>query len=876
MKKRMSHIRGIACLYLLFLALSLQGQDITLTGHIRDGKEASPLQNVNVVVSPQGSKSIATYTISDSEGNFRLTYRPDEAGAYVIRFSHLGYETLAIDIEKGKAHYDITLRPQAIDIKEVIVKAEKIKAQGDTLTYHVASFSKEGDKTIGDVLKKLPGVRVEEDGKISYQGTTINKFYIEGMDLLGGKYNLATHNISHKDVGSVEILENHQPIKALNGLSLSEQAAINLRLKEKTKQRWIGSLKGGGGYAPLAGLWTAKGIAMHFNKHFQSLNTCKTNNTGQDVTKEFKSFDLNERRYRSEGLTDLIRIGSVYPHELSRQRELFNTTCQVTSNNLFKLKNGMSLTSHVGWMDHREEAGKQTVTQYYQADADTLTVREGESPLFRKQTLTAGTILEINEELYNLTNKLTADFTWKHKDETVAGNLPNTQHSYSPEKQVANDLFLLKKSGKRFIIFSSYSFLQDNPQRMGILYAEGETRTQQVKQQKLFTDNKVDYGIVAGKWVINTTAGIRLSSRQTYTHLTGTAHAPTENDTRLHHTRLYLTGKLEYTAGKLKGYLSLPVFLDRNRYREKATDAREGQTRMYTNPHLYLTYSFSPRWQVDATGSAGSSPGDESLFYTGYILNSYRMMTEGYPVFKAHRRQMIEGNLSYKRPMQEWFGNLRVRYSRSTTPYTPYQRMEEDGCLITSYREGKNTRNQFTASASLSKGISRIKSYLFLDAMFGNTHSLLVRNESRVPNVRKSWHLTPRLESELSRRITLKYKLDYDHSTLTLKDQATDIRSLCLDQQLSIRLSPSASTGIELVAEHYHHESAGNRARNFFLADILLSHKISAKWEVELWAKNLMDERSYVYTSFTDEASTVHRSYDIRPRNLMFTLKYSY
>lgn len=59
------------------------------------------------------------------------------------------------------------------------------------------------------------------------------------MDLLGGKYTIATNNISNDDVGSVEIMENHQPIKALNGLSISEQAAINLRLKEsQTKMDW--------------------------------------------------------------------------------------------------------------------------------------------------------------------------------------------------------------------------------------------------------------------------------------------------------------------------------------------------------------------------------------------------------------------------------------------------------------------------------------------------------------------------------------------------------------------------------------------------------------------------------------------------------------
>lgn len=869
-------MKCFACIVLLFLALFVQGQEIALTGSIHDGKDQSALQDVNVVISPKGHKDITAYTISDQKGAFRLTYNPAKGKEYVIRFSYLGYETVALNIENNITRYDIALHPQAIDIKEVIVKAPKIKSQGDTIIYNVASFSKEGDKSIGDVLKKLPGVRVEEDGRISYQGTAINKFYIEGMDLLGGKYNIATNNISNKDVGSVEIMENHQPIKALNGLSISEQAAINLRLKEKAKQKWIGSLKGGGGFTPSSGLWTAEIIAMHFNKKFQSLNTYKTNNTGQDVTKEFKSFDLNERLYSSEKLTDYIHISSLYPHELNRERELFNTTHQATSNNLFRLKNGLNITTNIGWIDHKEKADKQTVTQYYQADADTITIREQENSLSKKQTLAAGVTLEMNEEQYNLTNRLMTDFTWKHKDDAVNGNLPNIQNSYSPDKQLVNDFYLLKKFGRKFIIFSSYSFLQDNPQQMSVRYAQGETKVQRIEQRKLFSDNKVDYGIVAGKLIINTTAGVLLTSRNMRSRLTGMEQMDkTESHSHLNCTRLYLISKLEYSIGKLKSYLSLPVYFYTSHYSEKIIPSTEKYTKLSLNPRLYLTYPFSSRWQIDVTGSIGSSPSDESLFYAGYIMNSYRTISEGYPVYKQKRRQMIEGNLSYKQAMEELFGNLSVRYSRNTTPYTPYQQFKE-GYLISSYQEGKNNRNLFSISASLSKGISPIKGYIFLDAAYSDSHSLLVRNDSKVPNVQRTWSIAPRLEADLFRWLTMKYRLNYAHSILALEDEETETRNISLNQQLSLRFSPSAKVGIEWIAEHYHNKSPNNRTKDFFLTDIILSYKMSSRWEIEILAKNLMNERRYVYTSFTDEASTVSRSYDIRPRNLMMTIKYSY
>ena len=84
---------------------------------------------------------------------------------------------------------------------------------------------------------------------------------------------------------------------------------------------------------------------MQFNRKFQSLNTYKTNNTGKDVTREFKSFDINVLRYRREKLSDYIQIVPPSVQALTRERELFNRTHQVTSNNLFQLKNGMNNSS---------------------------------------------------------------------------------------------------------------------------------------------------------------------------------------------------------------------------------------------------------------------------------------------------------------------------------------------------------------------------------------------------------------------------------------------------------------------------------------------------------------------------------------------------
>ena len=85
-------------------------------------------------------------------------------------------------------------------------KAPQIIQRGDTLSYRLSSFAGKGDYTLRDAMKRLPGIEVTSSGSIKYLGKDISNFYIEGMDLLGGQYNVATNNIPADYVTSVQVL----------------------------------------------------------------------------------------------------------------------------------------------------------------------------------------------------------------------------------------------------------------------------------------------------------------------------------------------------------------------------------------------------------------------------------------------------------------------------------------------------------------------------------------------------------------------------------------------------------------------------------------------------------------------------------------------
>ena len=233
---RLKHIMQITLL--LFFSFSAYSQTIHITGKVVSEKKEA-IDRVSVTLRYVTGGRIIAFAQTSGAGNFEL--KKDLQGIHLdsleLNFSHVAFSPKILRVPTDSKPLLVELTGRDIELREVNVSASKIRQRGDTITYLVSSFAEIEDRTIGDVLKKMPGVEVSESGQIKYQGQSINKFYIEGSDMLEGRYGLATNNISHKDVASVEVMENHQPIKALEDVIFSESPAMNIKLKEDAKSR---------------------------------------------------------------------------------------------------------------------------------------------------------------------------------------------------------------------------------------------------------------------------------------------------------------------------------------------------------------------------------------------------------------------------------------------------------------------------------------------------------------------------------------------------------------------------------------------------------------------------------------------------------------
>ena len=386
-------IRFFSLLLFLLTATVAKAQTV-YSGRVADA-EGKAVARASVMLRGEKGRTVAFGT-TNSEGRFSVKL-PEGRVAKDVAVNHIGFAQVVIAIDKFKNGQTITMRDKPVEIREVTVKPEEIRLEGDTLTYNVAGFKQKQDKYIEDVIARLPGVSVTLQGKIMYQGKEINKFYVEGMDLMGSKYAQVSRNLTADKVKNVQVYENHQPVKMQRGVTFSEQAAMNLQLKDEAKNVWTGVIDAGTGLT-LQGKtdWLRDGrwVEMIFGRKKQSLSMYKTNNTGKDITMEV----------RTAGSATAGLINNLANR--SGERNTFNDTHILATNWLFKTGADSELRLQVAGLRDKIKTQSYSETRYNDIDGQVL-ITEEQSRTARQDQWNAEVQYHLNASKANIRNTLT-------------------------------------------------------------------------------------------------------------------------------------------------------------------------------------------------------------------------------------------------------------------------------------------------------------------------------------------------------------------------------------------------------------------------------------------------------------------------------------
>ena len=159
---------------------SLQAQ-LKFQGRVLDSLQ-TPLESASLVAIDKQSNSLETFAITNAQGSFELKLRNNRT--YKIQVSYIGLETAEEELSTTDQDIqkDYTLYPAfALDEVELVVKMP-VAVRGDTLVYDADSFQNGSERKLEDIVEKLPGVEINEDGQIEVEGKVVNKLMVNGKD----------------------------------------------------------------------------------------------------------------------------------------------------------------------------------------------------------------------------------------------------------------------------------------------------------------------------------------------------------------------------------------------------------------------------------------------------------------------------------------------------------------------------------------------------------------------------------------------------------------------------------------------------------------------------------------------------------------------
>ncbi|WP_299124139.1 outer membrane beta-barrel protein [uncultured Winogradskyella sp.] len=236
---------------LLFVIHSFsQEKSFEITGTLIAEDSNNPIESATIYLERIKDSTVVSYTISDKEGKFKLqssTY-DKKLNFYV---SYVGYKTylkqLAIDREK----IDLSIIKMQLDnqLDEVLVKSTApITIKKDTLEFNVKSYKTRKDATVEDLLKQLPGVEVDDEGKITVNGKEVNKILVNGKPFFGDDPTITTKNLTKDIIEKIQVVDTKTKAEAFTGdEGDKENKTINLTIKEENNKGIFGRASVGAG-----------------------------------------------------------------------------------------------------------------------------------------------------------------------------------------------------------------------------------------------------------------------------------------------------------------------------------------------------------------------------------------------------------------------------------------------------------------------------------------------------------------------------------------------------------------------------------------------------------------------------------------------------
>ncbi len=835
-----------------------------------------PVRDASVILKDTKNR-VVSYDLTNENGFFTLEI-PATGDTLYIFIRKSGYKSLKKSLKKGFFPPEYILKPWEETLGDIVITESAVRKKGDTIIYRAKSFMSQNDIVVEDLLRKLPGITVSEDGTISYMGKPVNHFFVENLDMTGGRYQRITKRLQADAVKSVQLIENYNEIKAL-AKKHTEQVALNLILKDKfykvlsVKAELEEQIKNG----------LIEPDFMVFGKRRQAGINVNLNNAGQ----------TSDDRILSLNITDILAGFTLHDYRIDRTS--VDNVPPLQGNKTFiryNLNNSNQLRSDLSYLFLTRSNNQFRINTYFSRKQIFLKNKR------RYQFLSGLQIPEILETTTGTHTENTGEVEISYtvdKPEKYFKNLTrfrlsgdDYQNLFSRNQSASiediqkpwfyfkNNLRTVHPLGKGRLETNQLLEINRSGQNYGLnpilfanaLFQTGDTVLQRVKYNLTSFNQHI-------KWhkSIKSTGSFSLpsitygflqydiTSRMRLNGITLAADS-LRNDYRIRNHKIIFNQTFEKKKNRYFFRLNLPVylrsFLITNLHNRRKTNI----SRLDWQPDLFIKYStgnsthtFGFRYQNIITELPQSLP--------GYILVSRRRLESGEVFISEKSAYNFFLNFDRFNYIKAFNISLRLNYTFGTDKQIPRYNLNTAGFYSVEYLKQKAPYTRQSLSLNAAKFFNEPNISVKGSYMFTYLKNYQIRNGEKLPVFRNNHNANLSVQADV-RSYRLGLDFDYALGDLSFKNTRFTNRIFTLKSSLTKNLNKKFS----LKAGIFYMKNINRSFRSdLTAANLTFQWKTSAKSQVYLRINNVFNRNQYVVFS-GDLYSIGEERYFLRPREI--------
>lgn len=835
--------------------------------------------NASIIVKDTENKTIA-YQFTKANGTFSFTGL--EAKEYTVQCNAIGYEKEIVPInltQEKNAKTTITLKEKTEELQEIVIDIPSpIKQNNDTIIYNIKAFLEGTEYTVEDLLKKLPGIQVTENGTVKVGNQEIEKIMVEGDDFFEKGYKILSKNMPVKPLKEVQLLKNYSNNKHLKGIENSDKVALNLKLEDDAKRQWFGNIDAGYGVVS-ENRYTLRTNAMNFGKKNKYYFLANLNNLGYDTTGDISHLIRSSNDYVVGDNQSAQQFISLAPSTaaLRDDRTNFNNAEMLSLNSIFTLSNKTKLKAIAFLNTNEQNFYRNSYDQF--SDGET-TFENKEDYYMRQRKLAAFGKIDVTHDFSKKsTLKITSRFNYTDdKDRSTinfnGNNLEeklNTNTNFFDTKMV----YTTKPTDKKVWIIAGRFINEETPQNYAVnqfVYQDLFNQdAQDIKQNA--TNNMTFYGFEA-KYLdrrkkgnlFEFTAGAELRSDDLNTAFylidNGSAIQPNDfqNDLSFQNYSYYTNASYSY---QLTSNFRMVPSVKINYLSQKITEAENAKK---YNP-LLIAPAMSFNWEINSKNKIQASYNynwqTNSLMnmYPNYIHSGFRSFSSGYTDFTKfanHNANLIYtlGNWSDRFFMSAMVGySFANEYFSTKSILSQYYSISDPVIL--------KARSTTYFSFNTDYYFKQIKSNFKLVVGGNSSQFQNYVNDSDIRDI-TSTSLNYGLEVRSGFNGIFNYhigtKWDYSKFKTTTAFDYTNNRTFV---NLNFRFSKELYVGLN--SERYYFGNLTQNKKDFYFADLNIDYKLNEKVRLSFMLNNIFNTNTFVSYSLSD-ISVSETSYKLIPR----------